>query len=124
MKHSTFETEYRFLRADGVYVYVYDHGYILRNIGEKPIRLIGAAQDMTERVRVNHLHELLMKEKIARQKEIIKVTIDVQEKERNEIGHELHDNVNQILTSAKLSLECVREYNEKKEEYRRTSFDL
>ena len=70
------------------------------------------------------LQELLMKEKIARQEEIIRVTINVQEKERNEIGHELHDNVNMILTSAKLFLECVGEYDDKKEEYRLTSFNL
>jgi PAS domain S-box-containing protein len=129
---SIFETEYRFLRADGLYVYVYDRGYILRGSDGKPVRLIGAAQDMTERVKANQLireseeryHNLIIQEKIARQKEILNVTVAVQEKERNEIGHELHDNVNQILTSAKLYLECVGEYNEMKEEYRQMSFNL
>jgi PAS domain S-box-containing protein len=62
------------------------------------------ANDVTRQI---ELQNQLIEEKIVRQKEIAKATIDVQEKERNEIGRELHDNVNQILTSAKLHLECM-----------------
>lgn len=50
------------------------------------------------------LQNQLNEEKINRQKEITRATIDGQEKERAELGKELHDNVNQILASAKLYL--------------------
>ena len=60
------------------------------------------AQDITEKLR---LEKALLEEKINHQREIAKATIDIQEKERTEIGKELHDNVNQILTCAKLQLE-------------------
>jgi PAS domain S-box-containing protein len=243
-----FEAEYRFLRLDGKYAFIYDRGYIMRDASGKAIRVIGAAQDITELVRVSQMirdseeryrylfncnplptwifdletvrilevnqtavrhygysmeeffgmtlfdlhpgyehervkgritqqgkdekwtylrgewqhikkngdlihvetfsHKLmykgsqamlvlanditqnirlqtqLMEEKSARQQEIMKATIGIQEKERNEIGHELHDNVNQILTSAKLYLECVGLYDERKEEYRLTGYSL
>ena len=116
-----FQTEYRFLRGDGKYVFIFDRGSIMRDEAGKPTRVIGAAQDITERVR---LQNQLMEEKNRRQEEIMKATLGVQEKERNEIGYELHDNVNQILTSAKLYLDCVGRWDDKKEEYRLMSLDL
>jgi len=53
------------------------------------------------------LERELTEEKIYRQKEILRATLDAQEKEREEIGRELHDNVNQILTTARLYLDCI-----------------
>ncbi len=46
---SYWEGEYRFIRADGSYAYVYDRGYIIRNNEGKPIRMIGASHDISER---------------------------------------------------------------------------
>jgi len=51
--HSADETdftlEYRFRKEDGTYVYINDKGYIIRNTEGKAIRMIGAAEDITER---------------------------------------------------------------------------
>lgn len=58
-------------------------------------------RNITERIR---LERQLMEEKVNRQRQIARATINTQEKERSEIGKELHDNVNQILASAKLFL--------------------
>jgi len=41
--------EYRFRRADGTYGDVFDRGLVVRGEGGKPLRLIGAFQDFTER---------------------------------------------------------------------------
>ena len=43
------------------------------------------------------------------EKKILQASIDAQEQEREEIGRELHDNVNQILTTARLYLDCIHE---------------
>jgi PAS domain S-box-containing protein len=43
--------EYRFLKADGTYATVLDRGFMLRDAWGKPIRMIGAMQDITERKR-------------------------------------------------------------------------
>jgi PAS domain S-box-containing protein len=43
------EDEYRFLRKDGKYAYVFDKGYIIRNSEGRAIRLIGATRDVTDR---------------------------------------------------------------------------
>jgi PAS domain S-box-containing protein len=45
-KHSS--SEYRFLKADGTYTYLYDRFFIFRQKG-KPVRMLGAKQDITLR---------------------------------------------------------------------------
>ena len=60
------------------------------------------AKNITERV---GLERKLKLERNQRKNKIIKATIEAQEKERSLIGRELHDNVNQVLTTVKLYTE-------------------
>ncbi|HVE61595.1 MAG TPA: PAS domain-containing protein, partial [Chitinophagaceae bacterium] len=99
---NTFDVEYRFLRDDGSYSFVYDRGILIRNSEGKPVRLIGAAQDITER---KLLQQQLLQREVDKQRLIGQATIETQEHERSEIGKELHDNVNQVLTTTKLYLD-------------------
>ncbi|GAA4327772.1 PAS domain-containing sensor histidine kinase [Flaviaesturariibacter amylovorans] len=98
----SFESEYRFRRDDGQYVYIYDRGLLLRDGSGRPTRLIGAAQDISERKK---MEQQLVARELTRQKLISKATLETQERERAEIGKELHDNVNQVLTTTKLYLD-------------------
>jgi PAS domain S-box-containing protein len=50
--------EYRFMKADGTYAYVYDKGFIIRDSTGKAVRMIGATQDITK----NKQAELQLKE--------------------------------------------------------------
>jgi len=95
-----FDVEYRFRRENGDYAHIYDRGYILRNKEGKAYRMIGAAQDVTEKKK-------LEEELLNQQKAITQATISTQEKERTEISKELHDNVNQVLTTTKLYLDLA-----------------
>jgi signal transduction histidine kinase len=54
------------------------------------------SNDVTEKL---NAEAELVSHRIMQQKLIIKAAIQVQEKEREEIGKELHDNINQILAS-------------------------
>jgi PAS domain S-box-containing protein len=108
-----FDLEYRFKRDDGSYSFVFDRGIILRDPFSIPIRMIGAAQDISERKRLEN--EILTNE-LLKQKAINQASIDTQEKERSEIGRELHDNVNQVLTTTKLYLELAMSNQELKDE--------
>jgi PAS domain S-box-containing protein len=45
------EDEYRFARRDGSYADVFDRGFVMRDGQGKPVRMIGAMQDITERKR-------------------------------------------------------------------------
>lgn len=51
------------------------------------------------------LEKKLLQERKERKNKLIKATIEAQEKERSMIGRELHDNVNQVLTTVKLYVE-------------------
>ena len=48
---SSWSDHYRYLRADGKYANVADRGYIARDGSGKPLRMIGAMTDVTERSR-------------------------------------------------------------------------
>lgn len=62
--------------------------------------------DITEKI---HLQNQLVEEKIRRQQEIAKAAIDAQENERESLGRELHDNITQVLTTARLYLNCAKD---------------
>lgn len=53
--------------------------------------------------------EIIVNNKIQAQKAITRAVLNAEEKERNKIGQELHDNVNQILVSVKLYLSVAQE---------------
>jgi PAS domain S-box-containing protein len=63
--------------------------------------ILALASDVTQRIR---LEEQLNEQRLSRQKQITEAVILAQEKERTEIGKELHDNVNQILGASNLYL--------------------
>ncbi|MBN1531996.1 MAG: PAS domain S-box protein, partial [Spirochaetes bacterium] len=50
---SIWQDEYRFRRAEGSYAIVMDRGYVLRDAGGTAVRMIGAMQDVTERIRIH-----------------------------------------------------------------------
>jgi len=62
------------------------------------------ANDLTQTIRLQNRH---IEEKLQWQQELIRASLDATEKERAHIGRELHDNVTQLLTTAKLCLSCV-----------------
>jgi PAS domain S-box-containing protein len=62
--------------------------------------------DITEQKR---LSGKLVEQEIQKQKQLMQATIDAQEKERKEIGRELHDNISQRITTTRLYLEVARE---------------
>ncbi|MFT3822734.1 MAG: PAS domain-containing protein [Chitinophagaceae bacterium] len=98
------QEEYRYRAATGEYRYVFDRGYILKNDQQKAYRMLGAITDVTERKR---RHEELLRHQLEMQKLVTQVTIQTQEQERSEIGRELHDNINQILATAKLCIDMA-----------------
>jgi signal transduction histidine kinase len=82
--------------------------------------MIGSLQDITG---LKDLQNLLTEEKLNRQKEISETIIRVQEKERTRIGHELHDNVNQILSTVKLFVDMLTPANKEEEQLKIKSIE-
>ncbi|NML19894.1 PAS domain S-box protein [Pseudoflavitalea sp. G-6-1-2] len=90
------------IRKNGEIMYAEIISHVITYRGRESYMIL--ANDITEKVK---LRQDLVEEKIHRQKEIMKASIDAQEKEREEIGREMHDNVTQILTTARLCLSLV-----------------
>ncbi len=70
------------------------------------------------------LQEALHSEQEASQKRITKAIILTQERERSQISRELHDNVNQVLTSVKLYLELCQDSSPNTKELLQRSIQL
>ena len=104
-KDEHWQSEYRFRCIDGSYRTILDKAYILRSSTRNAIRMIGAMHDITEQ---RSLEKMLVEEEIHKKTQIVSAIMEAQEKERREISSELHDNVNQILTTCKLFLEIAR----------------
>jgi two-component system sensor histidine kinase UhpB len=75
--------------------------YILKDRLE---RLPNAVQNALDRRRTE---EELARQHDLQQKLVMETSIQVQEKEREQIGKELHDNINQILAAAKIYLDIA-----------------
>ena len=75
-----------------------------RIIKKNESEVLVVVRDITEHKR---LQEALLLEQKQRQKKITEQVIEAQEQEREIIGRELHDNVNQILTTVKLYIETA-----------------
>lgn len=67
--------------------------------------IISSFIDITERKR---LEQKLLVDQLNHQRQLTQASIDSQEKERREIGKELHDNIGQQLTTIKLFLDLAK----------------
>ncbi|MFD2525853.1 CHASE3 domain-containing protein [Flavihumibacter stibioxidans] len=93
-------------QVDGRLHHFYSIRFPLVNRNGEIYALAGISTDITG---------IILQQQISRQKEIIETTIEARQRERKEIGMELHDNISQLLASAKMMLDTAR-YNEANKE--------
>ena len=102
-KEQYWEQEFRFRYRDGSYKMVLKRGFVIYE-NEVAIRMICTLQDISE---IRELEHQLVEQKLRQQKGVAEAIIRSQEMERNRIGIELHDNVNQIISTAQLFLNSL-----------------
>lgn len=99
---SVWITEYRY-RVGKEYRDVISRGSLIRDERTgKPLHMIVALQDVTE---IRDIRARYYEQRIQFKQSLARSIIEAQEKERNRWAEELHDNVCQVLTVAKLYLE-------------------
>lgn len=108
----SWQTELRLRGKDDKYYSVIFSSYLIRHSSGKPARLIGAVQDVSElrNLQIEH-YEQQLKYKRAMTRTIIKA----QENERSRWAGELHDNVCQLLSVAKMYLMDMAKFPEHRE---------
>ncbi|MBN1367745.1 MAG: PAS domain S-box protein [Dehalococcoidales bacterium] len=107
---NTYSIDHRIIRPDGNVRHVHEHGEVTFNEKRKPLRMFGTVQDITERVRIEEELRLLSFR-----------LVQIQEEERQNISRELHDQVGQVLTVLKLTLDrampsCAQEVRKQLED--------
>jgi len=72
-------------------------------------RIMGIVRNVTELRKLQRaMEQERLEQKIQEQKKITRAVIKAQERERNIIGRELHDNVNQLLASTRMCLSTAK----------------
>ncbi|WP_162944765.1 PAS domain-containing sensor histidine kinase [Flavisolibacter nicotianae] len=98
-------TLHRFRTKGGTWIWLESKG--LNRLDDSHIGgIIINARDVTERIQ---LEERLSIEQLNHQRTVTSAVIRAQEDERSDLGRELHDNVNQVLTTVKLYTEMMRD---------------
>ncbi len=97
--------QYRNVTKEGKMIWCEWYNSILKDKDGNVITILSLVQDITERKKLEaELFERQKNEQIR----ITATALEAQEKERNAIGVELHDNVNQILVGTKLFLSTIQ----------------
>lgn len=98
-KHINYPVSYP--QADGLFNWYHVKMFPISKGDKNVYGLMMAVSDITEKV---VLEKKLEEERIKKQQEITDAVITAEEKERQEIGRELHDNVNQLLATSRFYL--------------------
>ncbi|MFZ1527139.1 MAG: ATP-binding protein [Ferruginibacter sp.] len=109
-----FEIKCRIIKDDGAVAHTIDKGYAIRNEKGEVIRLAGVTQDISAKL---ELEKTLEYERKKRQDEITAAVIAAQEREREAIGKELHDNINQVLATTKLYIEYAMQNGDMRDDF-------
>ena len=96
-KGACWASEYRFRRADGGYAYIYDRGYVMRDEIGKPIRMVGAMVDITERKRTE--------EELTRARDAAETANRSKSQFLANMSHEIRTPMNAIIGMTQLALD-------------------
>lgn len=97
--------EHKFLRADGVWGDVHNRAVIAYDSSNMPIRIIGAALDITDRIRA----EDALRESNRNLMQLSRDLLRTQDYERRRIARELHDSTSQLLAALSMNLSRLRD---------------
>jgi PAS domain S-box-containing protein len=102
----------RHVKKSGEHFYLQVHTQLINLPGGR--HFIVAGDDQTEKLELQHR---LIRDQVAAQRRIAQAVLNTQERERSEIGRELHDNVNQLLATTKLYIESIQYYPDQQADF-------
>jgi signal transduction histidine kinase len=97
IKGENIHYEISYPQPDGSSTWYYVRMFPVKNDKKEVLGIMMAVSDVS---RQKLLEQQILDQRVQEQKKITRAVITAQEKERNKIAQELHDNVNQILASA------------------------
>jgi len=109
--HISYEVSYP--QEDGKLNWYYVRMFPITNAQKIVFGMMMAISDITEK---KLLEQEILDQRIQEQKMVTRAILIGEEKERNKIGQELHDNINQILAGTKLYLGMARKAKDNREQ--------
>ncbi|MBC8007189.1 MAG: PAS domain-containing protein, partial [Prolixibacteraceae bacterium] len=97
------DIEHRIILPDGTIKMVHERGELTCDSHGRPVHLAGIVLDITER---QHTAEAILQAK-QRLQVLSTRMLDIQETERRQFAHELHDEIGQSLTAIKIGLQSL-----------------
>jgi PAS domain S-box-containing protein len=98
-----YDVEFRIIRPDKSVRFAHSRGRLIYDDAGQPVRMLGMTQDITERKRAaKQLEEANYQLRLLSRR-----LFDAQEEERRHLARELHDEIGQTLTAAKINLQSV-----------------
>ena len=97
--HEPYSADYRLRRPDGSTRFIHGHGEVVLDTAGRVVVMQGVNQDITDR-------------KLAEEalRDLPRRIIEAQENERRRVARELHDGVNQILSSVRFRIQAVESH--------------
>ena len=108
-----FSEEFRITRPDGSIRWIFDRVFPIRNPKGEVYRIVGVAEDITERKRAEETREQAVEALTTSRARLRKLAArlqEVREEERIALARELHDELGQILTAAQMDLGWIRSH--------------
>ncbi len=109
-KENVWWGKYHFRCKDGNYKLILDRLFVVRGSDDKPLRLIGTMQDLTE---IETLEQKFEKIRRENQNAMHKAIFQAEENERKKISDELHENINQVLAAINLHISQAKSHVDK-----------
>lgn len=120
--------EFLVQRKDGAVFPVFVTDTPIRDQDGSITGIIGVSHDISGQKKaeaaVKEMEAEISNQRIQEQKKISRAILQAEEEERNHIGKELHDNINQLLAGTRLYLTLAAKSNEKAKELIKYSLEL
>ena len=104
-RKKSWRNTYPFICPDGTVGRAISRANIVRDNDGKATRMIGVIHDISK---LQKLEGIIQQKALLKEKQIIEAIVEAKEMERADIGKELHDNINQLLSASILYLGMAR----------------
>jgi PAS domain S-box-containing protein len=102
-RRTPFEREFRVVWPDGSVHWIYGRGEFVFDPAGRPLRMRGVVMEITARKQA----DAALAQERDRTRTLARRLLEVQESERRQLAHDLHDDLGQVLTAMKINLQTL-----------------